>query len=80
MVRVELEKRPAKSKPLLPPTKCPVCGGEVEKDEGGTYLRCINPGCPAQLKERLRFYATRPAMDIEGLGRLSLINWSIRDS
>ncbi len=68
VVRVELEKRPAKSKPLLPPTKCPVCGGEVEKDEGGTYLRCINPGCPAQLKERLRFYATRPAMDIEGLG------------
>ena len=68
VVRVELEKRPAKSKPLLPPTKCPVCGGEVAKDEGGTYLRCINPACPAQLKERLRFYATRPAMDIEGLG------------
>lgn len=68
VVRVELEKRSAKSKPLLPPTKCPVCGGEVAKDEGGTYLRCINPACPAQLKERLRFYATRPAMDIEGLG------------
>lgn len=68
VVRVELEKRPNKSKPLLPPIKCPVCSGEVAKDEGGTYLRCINPACPAQLKERLRFYATRPAMDIEGLG------------
>lgn len=68
VVRVELEKRPAKSTPYLPPTRCPVCQGEVAKDEGGTYLRCVNPACPAQLKERIRFFATRPAMDIEGLG------------
>ncbi|MBL8825165.1 MAG: NAD-dependent DNA ligase LigA [Planctomycetia bacterium] len=68
VVRVELEKRPAKSKPLLPPTHCPVCKGNVAKDEGGTYLRCINPSCPAQLKERIRFFATRQAMDVEGLG------------
>ncbi|MFO0813223.1 MAG: NAD-dependent DNA ligase LigA [Gemmatales bacterium] len=68
VVRVELEKRPAKSKPYDPPTVCPVCEGGVEKDDGGTYFRCINTGCPAQLKERLRFYATRQAMDIEGLG------------
>jgi DNA ligase (NAD+) len=68
VVRVELEKRPKKSEPYEPPTACPVCNSGVEKDEGGTYLRCINPSCPAQLKERLRFYATRQAMDIEGLG------------
>lgn len=68
VVRVELEKRPARSKPLLPPTQCPVCKGKVAKDEGGTYLRCINPSCPAQLKERIRFFATRQAMDVEGLG------------
>lgn len=68
VVRVELEKRPSKTKPYAPPAECPVCSGTVVKDEDGVYLRCINPSCPAQLKERLRFYATRPAMDIEGLG------------
>lgn len=68
VVRVELEKRPAKTQAIAPPTQCPVCQGAVAKDEEGVYLRCINPSCPAQLKERLRFFATRPAMDIEGLG------------
>jgi DNA ligase (NAD+) len=68
VVRVELEKRPAHSHPYHPPRKCPVCDGLVEKDEGGVYLRCVNASCPAQLKERIRFFATRVAMDIEGLG------------
>ncbi len=68
VVRVELEKRPELSRPYHPPKKCPECGGDVEKDEGGVYLRCINASCPAQLKERLRFFASRQAMDIEGLG------------
>jgi DNA ligase (NAD+) len=68
IVRVELEKRTGREKQFVFPTRCPSCGGEIEKDEGGVYLRCINPSCPAQLKERLRFFATRGAMDIEGLG------------
>jgi DNA ligase (NAD+) len=68
VVRVELEKRTGKERPFAFPKKCPVCNGTVEQDEGGVYLRCINPSCPAQLKERLRFFATRGAMDIEGLG------------
>jgi DNA ligase (NAD+) len=50
------------------PTACPVCGAPVEREEGGVYYRCTAPACPAQLKERLRFYAHRNAMDVEGLG------------
>lgn len=40
----------------------------VGRDEGGVYIRCLNPSCPAQLKERVRFLASRKALDIEGLG------------
>lgn len=68
VVRVELEKRSGMERPFNFPARCPVCGGDVARDEGGVYIRCINPSCPAQLKERLRFFAARQAMDIEGLG------------
>lgn len=51
-----------------PPNKCPVCNGEIEKDEGGVYIRCINPACDAQIKERLKFFCGRDQMDIEGVG------------
>jgi DNA ligase (NAD+) len=68
VVRVELEKRTGAEQAYQFPTKCPSCGSAAAKDEGGVYIRCVNPACPAQLKERLRFYATRGAMDIEGLG------------
>jgi DNA ligase (NAD+) len=68
VVRVELEKRSGVESPYRFPTKCPACEGEVGRDEGGVYIRCLNPSCPAQLKERLRFFASRRAMDIEGLG------------
>ncbi|HPF41156.1 MAG TPA: NAD-dependent DNA ligase LigA [Phycisphaerae bacterium] len=53
---------------IEPPTACPVCGGDVEKDEGGVYIRCINPACDAQIKERLKYFCGRDQMDIEGLG------------
>lgn len=68
VVRVELEKRTGKERKFKFPTRCPTCKGEVVRDEGGIYQRCINPACPDQIKERLRFFATRAAMDIEGLG------------
>jgi DNA ligase (NAD+) len=58
---------------IKPPTKCPVCKGEVAKDEGGVYIRCINPACEAQLKERLRYFCGRDQMDIEGGGEV-LVN------
>lgn len=68
VVRVEKEQRDGSQREFVFPTTCPACGQGVVKDEGGVYIRCINPECPAQLRERLRFYASRGAMDIEGLG------------
>lgn len=68
VVRTEPGVRTGDEKIFHFPTTCPVCGGKVERDEGGVYYRCTNAACPAQLKERLRFYAHRNAMDIEGLG------------
>jgi DNA ligase (NAD+) len=51
------------------PEECPVCGGDVWVSEDKKTARCTNPSCPAQLRERLTHYASREAMDIEGLGR-----------
>ncbi len=51
------------------PRKCPVCGGKIEKErEGEVAYKCINPSCPAQIKKRLEYFASKNAMDIEGLG------------
>ncbi|MBI4970330.1 MAG: NAD-dependent DNA ligase LigA [Candidatus Omnitrophica bacterium] len=55
------------------PQKCPVCGGEVVKEAELVAVRCINLNCPAQIKGRIRHFASRDAMDIEGLG-ISLID------
>ncbi|MFH1419715.1 MAG: helix-hairpin-helix domain-containing protein, partial [Planctomycetota bacterium] len=68
VVRVVMEKRPQGAKRIVPPKNCPVCGGDVVKDEGGVYIRCINPSCEAQLKERLKYFCGRDQMDIEGVG------------
>src|SRR5207244_463350 len=50
------------------PPACPACGQAVERLEQGIDLYCVNPGCPAQRKERLRWFCHRGQMDIEGLG------------
>lgn len=68
VVSVVMDKRPAGATPFQRPTHCPVCGGDVVQDEGGVYLRCINPACPAQILERLIFFCGRGQMDIEGCG------------
>jgi DNA ligase (NAD+) len=68
IVRVEPQLRPADSQPFAFPTKCPECATGLVKDEGGVYIRCPNQDCPAQVRQRIRFFATRNAMDIEGLG------------
>ncbi len=68
VVRVVTTERKGGSPKFVFPSKCPECGAKLVKDEGGVYIRCPNLECPAQLKERIRYYASRNAMDIEGLG------------
>jgi DNA ligase (NAD+) len=50
------------------PKKCPVCGGEIVKEEAQVAFRCINPSCPKQIEREMIHFASRSAMDIEGLG------------
>ena len=50
------------------PTHCPVCSAPVTRIEGEVAVRCANPGCAAQVRRRIEYYAGRSAMDIEGLG------------
>jgi DNA ligase (NAD+) len=50
------------------PTKCPVCGFDAIRPEGEAVRRCANPDCPAKIKARIQYFASRKAMDIEGLG------------
>jgi len=68
VVEVKKKLRPARAVPFKIPGKCPNCGSAVAKDENGVYIRCLNPDCLGQLKERLRYFAGRGQMDIENLG------------
>jgi DNA ligase (NAD+) len=65
IIRVIVEERPEGLEPYEIPTHCPECQAELELD--GANLRCVNPACPAQQLERIIYYASRAAMDIEGL-------------
>jgi DNA ligase (NAD+) len=68
IVRVEKHERQKSLRRFRFPDKCPSCNTELVQDEGGVYIRCHNVYCPAQVKERVRYYASRNAMDIEGMG------------
>ncbi len=68
VVRVVTEKRTGAERTFEMPAACPVCGGEVEKRAGEVALRCTNLQCPAQVKNWLTHFASRGAMDINGLG------------
>lgn len=68
VVRVELHRREEHVVPFVFPTHCPQCSELLTKDEGGVYIRCSNPSCQAKLRQRLRYFASRDAMDIDGLG------------
>jgi len=66
VVMVIKEFRTGKEKPINPPEHCPVCASEVVRE--GAYYRCVNISCPAKLVQAVRYFASRRAMDIEGLG------------
>ena len=60
------------SKPFPPPERCPVCNSAVKREEDGVAYRCIGLNCAAQVQERIKHYASRSAMDIEGLGEKNI--------
>lgn len=62
------EKRSGKEKEFQMPDSCPVCGGKVERVEGEAAYRCVNPQCGGVVREKLIHFASRDAMNIEGLG------------
>ncbi len=68
VVAVKKELRPKGAEPFPVPKKCPNCDTAVVKDEEGVCIRCPNPDCLGQLKEKLRYFAGRDQMDIEHLG------------
>lgn len=81
VVAVVVDKRPKHAHKITPPDKCPECGGpvEIEPPEAEndpsieTARRCVNPECPAQIQEKIIWFAGRKQMDIEGLGEKTVI-------
>lgn len=68
IVSVMKERRTGEEKPFKWPDRCPVCHSKLYKEEGEAISRCINPSCPARLRESIIHFASRRAMNIEGLG------------
>ena len=68
ILSVNLSKRPADAVKFVFPQRCPVCGEPVYRDEGGAAVRCHGAECPAQRLRHIIHFASREAMDIEGLG------------
>lgn len=65
---VRVSKKGAGRRPFEMPKHCPVCGGDVVREEGEVASRCVNTNCPARLKESILHFAARGVMDIDGLG------------
>lgn len=68
ILEVQKDKRPAEAVPYLLPSRCPVCGAPVVRDDDGVAMRCSGAECPAQLSRNLAHFVSREAMNIEGLG------------
>jgi DNA ligase (NAD+) len=68
VVQVLLEQRTGQEKKFQLPSQCPVCGSAVERKEGEAAVRCVSRNCIAQLKERLRHFVMKDAMNVDGMG------------
>lgn len=68
VLSVVMEQRPQGTSPYFLPQVCPECGAPVARDEDGAHIRCTGAECPAQLLRNLAHFASRDAMDIDGLG------------
>ncbi|HQP25065.1 MAG TPA: NAD-dependent DNA ligase LigA [Smithellaceae bacterium] len=68
IIKIVESKRNGQEKFFRMPSHCPQCGSEIVRVEGEAAHRCVNLSCPAQIKEHIRHFASRGAMDIEGLG------------
>jgi DNA ligase (NAD+) len=79
VVRVLLDKRPPGAAAFEMPSRCPVCGDPVAREQGEVATRCVNPACPAVVREALRHFCSRRAMNIEGLGE-KLVDQLLRES
>jgi DNA ligase (NAD+) len=72
VVKVIKEKRIGSEKIFTMPDNCPVCGSDTIREEDSAYLKCTNSSCPAQLKERVKFFLGRGNADIDGLGEVMI--------
>lgn len=69
VIQVIVSKRPADARPVMVPGACPACGGQIARmKEEEVIYRCLNSACPAQIEKSLLHFASRDAMDIQGLG------------
>ncbi|MBW6457827.1 MAG: NAD-dependent DNA ligase LigA, partial [FCB group bacterium] len=68
VIKVITERRPERTEVFRLPDHCPVCGAKVQRMEGGVAVKCVHRDCPAQLKNGIEHFASKRAMDIEGLG------------
>ena len=66
VVQPVVERRTGAERPIEPPERCPECGGPVEQE--GPKLYCVSPECPAQFRERLKWFVGRDQMDVDGMG------------
>jgi len=72
IVKSITEKRKGKEKTRRPPKKCPICGTTIVQKENEVAIRCPNKSCPARLKWRIKYFASRDAMDIDHLGEQTI--------
>ena len=68
IIKVETSRRSDNLPEYIYPETCPVCGGKIEKDEAGVIQYCTNEKCPAQLKGKIKYWASKEGVDIDGLG------------